>query len=52
MEKETLLGKIKSWIASKGFKLFLWGNDISEEDYWESIYQQEKAWKIDNHKEL
>ncbi len=52
MEKETLIEKFKSWIAGIGFKIFLWGNESTEEQYWEEIYQQEKAWKQSNHKEL
>ena len=42
--KETfsILEIIKQKIASVGFKLFLWGNSISEEEYWKQIYEQEK----------
>ena len=49
MEKETLKTKFKNWIASIGFKLFLWGTDTTEEWYWEEIYQQEKEWRKANH---
>jgi len=45
MRKEKLIERIKSWIAGKAFKVFIWGNDISQEEYWESIYQQEKMFK-------
>lgn len=52
MGKRTLLSELKQRIASIGFKLFLWGNDTTEEDYWEEIYQQEKNWRLGTHKEL
>jgi hypothetical protein len=52
MEEETLIKKFKQWIAATGFELFLWGNDTTEEYYWEEIYQQEKNWKQANHKPL
>jgi len=52
MEKETIIKKIKQWIAGIGFSLFLWGNNTTEEDYWEEIYQQEKNWKMNNNNPL
>lgn len=52
MNERNLLYKIRQFIAGIGFRLFLWGNETTEEDYWEEIYQQEKNWKLDNHKEL
>lgn len=45
MRKQTLLEKLKSKIASLGWKLFLWGNSFKQEEYWERIYQQEKQFK-------
>lgn len=43
MKPFTFLQIIKQWIASIGFRLFLWGNDTTEEKYWREIYEQEKA---------
>ena len=37
----TLKEKIKQWIASIGWQLFMWGNDITVEEYWNEIYEQE-----------
>jgi hypothetical protein len=37
--------KLKSIISSLGWRLFIWGLGISQEDYWEQIYQQEKRFK-------
>lgn len=48
MRKETLLEKLKSKLASLGFKMFLWGSSFKEEEYWEIIYQQEKQFKSTN----
>jgi len=52
MEPLGLKEKLKQWLASIGFRLFLWGNNKEEEEYWEEIYQQEKHWRLNNHKEL
>lgn len=52
MGKKTFFNKIKQYVSSIGWKLFIWGLDISEEDYWERIYQQEKYYKIKNNLEL
>lgn len=43
MEPLTLLSKIKIFIAGIGWRLFIWGNDTTEEKYWKEIYEQEKA---------
>jgi len=45
MERETLIEKLKCKIASIGWKMFLWGNSLKQEEYWERIYQQEKDYK-------
>lgn len=47
MDKFNFITKIKMFLASIGWKIFIWGNDFTEEEYWESIYQQEK-----NHKNI
>jgi len=43
MKKPTLLESIKSWLADIGWKLFIWGNDFTQEEYWERIFRQELA---------
>lgn len=52
MEHETLVTKFKSFIASIGWKLFIWGEGKTEEEYWDEIYEQEKYWRMNNHKPL
>jgi len=48
MGKFNFITKIKMFLASIGWKIFIWGNNYTEEEYWESIYQQEKNHKINN----
>jgi len=48
MGKLSIITVLKMKIASMGWKLFIWGNDFKETEYWESIYQQEKAFKESN----
>mgnify|MGYP001575279770 CR=1 FL=1 len=45
MKKHSLIIRLKEWIASIGWKLFIWGNSTTQEKYWEEIYEQEKAFK-------
>lgn len=45
MKKENLVDKFKSKVSSIGWKLFIWGLGITQEEYWEHIYQQEKQLK-------
>lgn len=49
MDKLTITARVKQWIASIGFRLFIWGNETTEEEYWEEIYQQEKRYKQTQH---
>jgi len=42
MKKENLFELFKNKISSLGWALFIWGLGISQEEYWERIYQQEK----------
>lgn len=44
MNPLPFIPRLKMKIASIGWKLFIWGNDYTEESYWEQIYQQEKAY--------
>ncbi len=45
MKKETLLERLKRFLGSIGWKLFIWGNNFTQEEYWERIFQQELAHK-------
>lgn len=42
MMKDTIPQRIKSFIASLAWRMFVWSNNSSEEEYWEMIYNQEK----------
>jgi hypothetical protein len=46
MKKWSLNFKIKQWIAGIGWRLFIWGNETTEGQYWEEIYEQEKNYKL------
>ena len=50
MKRGSIVERIKQWVAGIGFRLFIWGNDTTEEQYWEEIYQQERVFK--QHKSL
>ena len=41
----SILKRVKLFIASIGFDLFLWGNDTTQEVYWKQIYEIEKSEK-------
>jgi len=43
MGKITIIQGLKQWIAGIGWRLFLWGNNTTAEEYWKQIYEQEKA---------
>lgn len=45
MNKENILELFKSKISSLGWKLFIWGLGLTQEQYWERIYEQEKSYK-------
>jgi len=51
MEKRTILELIKSRLASIGWKLFIWGNDFAEDEYFERVYQQEVRYKAEQSSE-
>jgi len=48
MEKRTIIQLLKSHIAGIAFKIFLWGNETTEDQYWEEIYQQENDYEYYN----
>ena len=35
--------QFKLFVSSIGWKLFIWGMGTTEEEYWEQVYEQEKA---------
>lgn len=41
MGKSTLLETIKDWISSIGWKMFIWGINMTEDEYFNSIFKQE-----------
>lgn len=45
MKQQSLYKQFKSWLGGIGFRLFLWGNEMTAEEYWEQVYQQEVAHK-------
>lgn len=45
MRKQTILENIKFKLSSVGWKLSIWRSGYTEEEYWESIYQQELRYK-------
>lgn len=48
MEKRTIIQIIKSYLAGIAFRVFLWGNELTEEQYWKEIYEQEKDYEYYN----
>jgi len=51
MGKQHLFQSIKNKISSLGWKMFIWGLGITQEEYWDRIYQQEKQFKNLKHYE-
>lgn len=45
MKKVTFIEIIKKKISSIGWVLFIWGQGISKEEYWQRIYEQEKKYQ-------
>jgi hypothetical protein len=42
MKQETILDKFKNWVAGIGWALFLWGSQMTQEEYWQRIARQER----------
>lgn len=42
MGPQTLLERIREWIGGIGWRLFLWGMNLTADSYWKQIYEQEK----------
>jgi hypothetical protein len=45
MNKVIILYKLKKFIGTTSWKLFLWSIGRTQNEYWEEIYQQEKRFK-------
>lgn len=46
MNRFSIYARLKQFIASISFKLFLWSSDLTDEEYWNEIYEQEKRTKV------
>ena len=42
MGKLRILTRLRLWIGSIGWRMFIWGADTTEEKYWDDIYELEK----------
>ena len=42
MGPETLWDKVLGFIGGKAFNIFLWCSDMTSDEYWKLIYEQEK----------
>lgn len=51
MGKLTIIQRLKQIVASIGWKLFIWGNETTPEQYWSEIYEQEVAERNDYSKD-
>lgn len=45
MNKELILYKLRKFIGTTSWRLFLWSIGRTQDEYWEEIYQQEKRFK-------
>jgi hypothetical protein len=45
MKRLSIIKKIKLFIGNIGWRLFLWGTDITENEYWSQVYEQEKIYR-------
>ena len=43
MGEMSIFGKVKCFIGSMSWKLFLWSISMSDHEYWRTIYEQEAA---------
>ncbi len=48
MGKTPLFERIRDFIGLIAWRVFLWSIQMSDERYWNSIYEQEKALKGNN----
>ena len=45
MGRLSFIIKLKLFVGGIGWRLFLWGNVFTDEEYWEQIYEQEKRFR-------
>lgn len=45
MGKLSLITQLKLFISGLGWKMFIWGLGMTEEKYFETIYEQEKFYR-------
>lgn len=43
MGKMSLKDRLKQWVAGKAWRLFIWGNNTTDEEYWNEVYETEKS---------
>lgn len=43
MGKSSLFIRIRLFIGTIGWKLFIWGSMTTESDYWNDVYELEKS---------
>jgi hypothetical protein len=43
MGKPSLFVRIRLFIGAIGWKLFIWGNMTTENEYWDQVYEIEKS---------
>lgn len=51
MGKMTLIDKIKDMLGRYTWRIFLWSIEMTEEEYWKEIYEQEKL-NLDHDQEM
>lgn len=42
MGKMTLIDRIKDMLGRYGWRIFLWSIEMTQEQYWKEVYEQEK----------
>lgn len=43
MGKQTIISRIKDFVANVSFNVLMWSLNTTAEDYWSSIYNQKKG---------
>lgn len=44
MGEETLIEKVRRWIGEFGFRLVLWSNRMTAEQYMERVFEEHILW--------
>lgn len=44
MGPAKILERLRSWIGSRAFRMFIWANRTTNEKYWREVYEIEKAY--------